>query len=288
MREFFSVGFKAEADTHMQKDCQECADQSTVDPEEGQPQPPAFDFGELIQRECRQLNRTPGDHVCDADVDIARRGAADEPWVAFTDRDLVGLALSGGGIRSATFNLGVLQALDRRRVVEHIDYLSTVSGGGYVGGFWTAWRHRNAINGGSKRDRDGRRMVFPHQTDSASQARFSPDDVRETAEIRHLREFSRFLMPRLGFFHSETWSGIVNILGGALPSLVATIALIGLFLCGWFYANYGLVTSSGWGRVGAFASLTLLIHAYSELRWQRTGKSGRAQKDDWDYTLFGL
>src|SRR5262245_63792013 len=46
---------------------------------------------------------------------------------------LAGLALSGGGIRSASFCLGALQALDRAGVLKHIDYLSTVSGGGYIG-----------------------------------------------------------------------------------------------------------------------------------------------------------
>jgi predicted acylesterase/phospholipase RssA len=47
----------------------------------------------------------------------------------------VGLALSGGGIRSATFCLGVLQALARKNRLRQIDFLSTVSGGGYIGGF---------------------------------------------------------------------------------------------------------------------------------------------------------
>lgn len=47
---------------------------------------------------------------------------------------LAGLAISGGGIRSATFNLGVLQALERRGLLPRMDYLSTVSGGGYIGG----------------------------------------------------------------------------------------------------------------------------------------------------------
>lgn len=46
---------------------------------------------------------------------------------------LVGLALSGGGIRSATFNLGVVQALHKHGLLRHVDYLSTVSGGGYLG-----------------------------------------------------------------------------------------------------------------------------------------------------------
>ena len=47
----------------------------------------------------------------------------------------VGLALSGGGIRSATFGLGVLQALARERLLHKVDYLSSVSGGGYVASF---------------------------------------------------------------------------------------------------------------------------------------------------------
>ncbi len=47
--------------------------------------------------------------------------------------DLIGLALSGGGIRSACFALGVTQALARHRVLSRFDYLSTVSGGGYFG-----------------------------------------------------------------------------------------------------------------------------------------------------------
>ncbi len=44
------------------------------------------------------------------------------------ESDLFGVALSGGGIRSATFGLGVLQALHRNGLLDHADYLSTVSG----------------------------------------------------------------------------------------------------------------------------------------------------------------
>jgi len=47
---------------------------------------------------------------------------------------LTGLALSGGGIRSATFCLGVMQSLARHGLLEKFDYLSTASGGGYIGG----------------------------------------------------------------------------------------------------------------------------------------------------------
>ena len=49
--------------------------------------------------------------------------------------------LSGGGIRSASFALGILQGLARFGVLGQFDYLSTVSGGGYIGSWLTAWRH---------------------------------------------------------------------------------------------------------------------------------------------------
>lgn len=65
---------------------------------------------------------------------IRRRGflELDEPGKDIKDT-LTGLALSGGGIRSASFCLGILQALSYRNVLKKIDYLSTVSGGGYIG-----------------------------------------------------------------------------------------------------------------------------------------------------------
>jgi hypothetical protein len=50
-------------------------------------------------------------------------------------KNVVGLAFSGGGIRSATFSLGVVQALAERNLLRHIDYVSTVSGGAYLGSF---------------------------------------------------------------------------------------------------------------------------------------------------------
>src|SRR5262245_55757390 len=96
-------------------------------------------FKDLYVKESRQL----GDEV-DAKTVSAVIGTAGEPWVAFTPKDRFGLALSGGGIRSATFNLGLLQALAQLGVLRQVNYLSTVSGGGYVGGFWTTWLRRRS------------------------------------------------------------------------------------------------------------------------------------------------
>src|SRR6266545_4815800 len=87
---------------------------------------------------------------------------------------LAGLALSGGGIRSASFCLGALQALDNAGVLENIDYLSTVSGGGYIGtSLSAAMTH-------SKGD-------FPF-TSSLTQD--------EPYPVQHIRNHSNYLFPQ--------------------------------------------------------------------------------------------
>ena len=48
-----------------------------------------------------------------------------------------GVALSGGGIRSAAFCLGALQSLGSKQLIGGVDYLSSVSGGGYIGASMT-------------------------------------------------------------------------------------------------------------------------------------------------------
>src|SRR6476646_1947098 len=59
------------------------------------------------------------------------------------------LCLSGGGIRSATFGLGILQGLARCGLLDKFHYLSTVSGGGYIGSWLSAWikNHPKGIDG---------------------------------------------------------------------------------------------------------------------------------------------
>ena len=108
-------------------------------------------------------------------------------------RDLVGLAFSGGGIRSATFNLGVLEGLKEFDLLRRIDYLSTVSGGGYIG----AWLVGNTIRGSGE----------PELNAKGEKQRFwlaKATDWRES--IYFLRKYSNYLSPRVGFFSGDTWS----------------------------------------------------------------------------------
>jgi hypothetical protein len=93
-----------------------------------------FTFEEQVfQAELEEIRRRlrPPTGVAPSDKPLPPEGSDVRPSAA---HGLVGLSFSGGGIRSATFNLGVLQALHRHGVLPHVDYLSTVSGGGYVGG----------------------------------------------------------------------------------------------------------------------------------------------------------
>jgi hypothetical protein len=84
--------------------------------------------GKLLDIDPSDINTAERDEV------LSRRQAAGAPN-RDSNEDAVGLALSGGGIRSATFSLGVLQTLARKGVLAQVDFLSTVSGGGYLGCF---------------------------------------------------------------------------------------------------------------------------------------------------------
>ncbi len=92
---------------------------------------PAVPFKNILRdeleeiREARSARRVHETIPNDADVEANARSGK-----------LLGLAFSGGGIRSATFNLGVLQGLAKYQLLPQIDYLSTVSGGGYIGAWF--------------------------------------------------------------------------------------------------------------------------------------------------------
>ncbi|HEU0215211.1 MAG TPA: patatin-like phospholipase family protein, partial [Stellaceae bacterium] len=75
-------------------------------------------------------------------VERARLGAAYD-W-ASTQR-LSALCLSGGGIRSAAFSLGVIQGFADKDLLSKFNYLSTVSGGGYIGSWLSAWLHHSRV-----------------------------------------------------------------------------------------------------------------------------------------------
>jgi hypothetical protein len=71
----------------------------------------------------------------------------EKKFIGITDPlNIRGLAITGGGIRSASFGLGVMQALVGNKQMEKIQYMSTVSGGGYLGSAltWALHQYRGA------------------------------------------------------------------------------------------------------------------------------------------------
>lgn len=68
----------------------------------------------------------------------------------------VGVAFSGGGIRSASLCSGVLRRLLQKKV--NVDYLSCVSGGGYTGTAYLDWKYRN----GKKDSSEWHQEFFEH------------------------------------------------------------------------------------------------------------------------------
>ncbi len=115
------------------------------------------------------------------------------------------LCLSGGGIRSASFCLGVLQALAEARLLRGFHYLSTVSGGGYIGG----WLQR-VISEQERNPPDlepGERELTPAEARIA----WTEEELRKPAPraLRHLRDNTNFLTPHTGIGSADTWAGIV-------------------------------------------------------------------------------
>jgi hypothetical protein len=126
-----------------------------------------------------------------------------ELYRALHARHSTALCLSGGGIRSASFALGVIEALavhprpqaDKQTLSEatsllrQFDYLSTVSGGGYIGSWLSAWIARSG---------------FPVVWSKLVGRRDHPDE--EPGEISWLRAYSNYLTPKLGLFSADSWA----------------------------------------------------------------------------------
>jgi len=129
----------------------------------------------------------------------AKNLGREQPSVA---NGLVGVALSGGGIRSATFCLGALQAMNAGNILRNVNYLSTVSGGGYIGTATTIAMSTSPYE-------------FPFSKTS--------EDVGETPETRHLRDNSRYLVQN-GL--SSVLSAAVIYLRGITMNIIVVMPLV--------------------------------------------------------------
>jgi len=145
--------------------------------------------------------------------------SGEPPFLQVTDvksdkiTPVVGLALSGGGIRSSAVCLGVLQALNHHDLIRRIDYLSTVSGGGYTGTSLTATMTRAG------------EFVFG-SAPAARSGNAHAAEISDTPAVGHIRNYSNYLIPAGA---RDLLTGLAIVVRGLVANLSLTLPVV-LFL----------------------------------------------------------
>jgi hypothetical protein len=161
----------------------------------------------------------------------------------------VGLALSGGGIRSATFSLGVLQALASQDLLKHFDYLSTVSGGGFIGSSLGWWLSRPEMKFGVGPN------DFPYGTRDPSTWKGAQPSLEQKTLLKFLRQHGNYLTPGVGI---TVMSGIAVVLRGVLLNLLVWVPILTLLMFTLFLPEFGWQYKEGGVTASVFQSLGLV------------------------------
>jgi hypothetical protein len=173
-----------------------------------------------------------------ADV-LARRAKLETTQSKESNIDAVGLGLSGGGIRSASFSLGVVQVLADRELLKEVDYLSTVSGGGYTGSFLTRRLGGNPNDTTQQEGAEIEEVAGPH----------GPDPYA----VRYLRLRAEFLSPAN---MKETWAMVTATYAGMLLNWTGPLFII-VAMALFAISINRFLTAAVWG--GTIAVLVAMI-----------------------------
>ena len=192
-------------------------------------------------RESRKLRGQPAGEGADEGS-----GPADDPIGRAHRAHLTGFSISGGGIRSATFNLGVIQGLARLGLLPRLDYLSVNSGGGYIGSWLAAWIRRRGLTRvvdelASDACRDdapatgasgvGHPPGHPPHHPPAGQAGSVHEGQEVEAEpVRFLRRFSNYLTPQVGALSADTWTMVSTYLRNLFLNQAVVVLALGTLL----------------------------------------------------------
>lgn len=153
----------------------------------------------------------------DEKAEVQKRRQLRQPRT-LEETNAVGLALSGGGIRSATFSLGVTQVLAEKGLLKQVDFLSTVSGGGYTGSFLA------------------RRLG-----EGADEADFGKPHGPDPEPIQFLRQRARFLAGGIAW---ERWTMVTAALVGM--ALNWTVPLLFILVLAVIASLYGELFEAAW------------------------------------------
>ena len=206
-----------------------------------------------------RTDKRRGYTVCDVDVigaELERLQCAPK----------VGLALSGGGIRSASFSLGVIQALVRHSILKDVDYISTVSGGGYTGSALTWWLRRDLPNfpldGPSEAVRGGTDVEnFPFGAFRTDEATNEKSTRRaQYAILDFLRFHSSYLVPGQGL---NLLSIVALVLRNILLSMI--IHLSGLTIVLFLVFLIPVTVGTYWKPLGVGEWMSpIIVHGFTD------------------------
>lgn len=204
---------------------------------------------EVLRAEAKEIHGADLSHIPD-----------DKLALALNDLGSTALCLSGGGIRSAVFALGIIQALAQRprkckdnsqppadkALLGQFNYLSTVSGGGYIGGWLSAWLSRQPYA-------DVVKLL---------NGREGGVNGIEPTPIGDLRRDSNYLTPKVGLLSADTWAAAAIVLRNLLLNWVLLIPLLLLSLVALKLGAIGLAwLPHAFGEASSGLALAVLVAA---------------------------
>ena len=184
------------------------------------------------------------------DYKKAERALANHLLNLFHERKRNALCFSGGGIRSASFCLGVLQALARHTAEQQtgvfygFDYLSTVSGGGYTGGWLSNW---------IKQEKSTKRVV--EELSKVPLEKLDP----EPKPLLYIRNFVSYLNPKLGLLSADSWTLVSTILRNIILNWLVLLPLLAAVLVLPRLVYAGLLDGAVWGADHLVLRILLVI-----------------------------
>jgi hypothetical protein len=190
-------------------------------------------------------------------------------------KDAMGLALSGGGIRSASFGLGVIQAMLEHGIMQNLDYMSTVSGGGYIGASLTWYRQFDRIASdfleisnpfGAK----GTGVRSSLNSLEKNKNNYLDDNSKTNSFLSYIRQHGDYLTP-------NKWLTLFSFIGIILRNFIISLVI---------YLPFLFVTISLWTLVVTLFAGIIYIQRYENIILNKELFIYLLSKGEWEYDPF--
>ena len=199
----------------------------------------------------------------------------DDPRDPYDAAGIPGLAISGGGIRSAVFSLGVLQAMADHQVLKHFGYVSTVSGGSYIGAFYGSLFVPDRLRSGEAQTPASEFKTRAQRAAATLGPKTCAATPTSVTPIAYLRDNCNYLVPN-GMsdmlqsiaFSLRNWFALQYVIGVSLLTILLWISLANhtIFHFARFADHWHPLLKSAPGLLAMGVSI-LLISPLSRAYW---------------------